>query len=341
MSVKFHTNKISTSKTDTVTLTQQSGIETLRRTQTQKSNRSTATFPDQPLISSCPLRYNVQLNQQLTSVQQAYRYLMNVERQLSHYYHAQEQEKSLPLIQQQANKLLSLLHQRSELSGGTVDRQLQVELTRRPKVDFTSNDIDNLLQQSTGETLLFSVSGTKNKMTAVKFAEQSTLKQRLLQLNKGLGRFGIHGQLRHDQTVFSVDESQWSLLNNHFSARGEGHGYPKEQFTQITLQLESAAEQHIQQIVANPTTAKNHLDEIQNLLDKITQQLRQLSTNKEKVHSRISGMSTFSQPGSALLAAQILTEKLSHADNNYSTLSQAISGQDNVHSATVKNLLCY
>lgn len=79
------------------------------------THRATPAFPEAALLSRRPLRYNVQLNQQLTAVQQADNYLSEAETQLLVLRH---QNGSTP------SGLSTLLHQRGQLSGGTIDLSL-------------------------------------------------------------------------------------------------------------------------------------------------------------------------------------------------------------------------
>lgn len=321
-------------------LRKQRAVAKVNHSRAQKSRQLITTFPDYPLISSTPLRYNVQLNQQLTSVQQVYDYLIKLKSQLFHLYSIIDQEKDLNLIQQQANTLFSLLLQRTTLSAGTVDRQLKVVLAGSAKVNFFSDEFDELLQQSAGETLLFSLAGQKEEMIGLKLLEKSLPKQRLLQLNKGLGLLGIHGRYNdRGQVVFTINESRWSRLNSHLKVKGEGHCYPQNEFVLVQLRPESALEQQIQHIISDPSGAKSYLDQIKASLHQITQQLHWLAIHKKNVGNRIKAMSTFPEAGTAILASHALFQQLSDDNISYSTLSQAISGQGNVRTATVKNLL--
>lgn len=51
-------------------------------------------FPESPFISSQPLRYNVQLNRQLTALQRAEGYLHTTERQVAQLQRALQQERA-------------------------------------------------------------------------------------------------------------------------------------------------------------------------------------------------------------------------------------------------------
>lgn len=66
-------------------------------------------FPESPFISSQPLRYNVQLNRQLTALQRAEGYLHTTERQVAQLQRALQQERAETEIKPLALKNLTLV----------------------------------------------------------------------------------------------------------------------------------------------------------------------------------------------------------------------------------------
>ncbi len=112
------------------------------------NTRHNASFPDAPLISAQPLRYNVQLNQQLTRVQQADHFLQATESQLLKVSHALSRRGERQQALAQTSALQSLLAQRQTLSGGSVNRQLQVTLEGKSQVEFSAARRAGAAQQS-------------------------------------------------------------------------------------------------------------------------------------------------------------------------------------------------
>ena len=78
---------------------------------------------------------------------------------------------------------------------------------------------------------------------------------------------------------------------------------------------------------------------LQNTLEHITTQRSQLRQKQDRVTSRINDMSTVYSPTQALETSRGLGEALGNSGGSYSSLSQALGAQANVHLATVKNLL--
>lgn len=298
-------------------------------------------FPESPLLSTRPVRYNIQLNQQLTSVQKADSYLSRIENQLLQLRHTINGSagRDSSAINEQANELSTLLSRREKLSGGTVDRQMNAVLEGSTKVKFSMRGVDAMLQNEESETLIFSLGGPKRELAAVHIEEDSSANQILRTLNLALGRFNVHGQMEKQQVVFSADEAQWPRLRDHLSARGEGHRYPEGQFFPVKLVAEPTLEDTVNEIVAAPATARKKAADFQQALDQVTLQRRMLTQHKENVNQRIEGMATFQDHGTALHAAELLKATIGSAGESYTLLLQVTAGQANIRSTTVKNLL--
>ncbi|OVZ78892.1 hypothetical protein [Yersinia kristensenii] len=311
------------------------GVEQSQQIKPLKPRVTPAAFPESGYLSTEPLRYNVQLNSQLTSLQQADHYLLATERQLSDLQQAISHNPKE--IKQQSLKLLSWLEQRGIVSGDTVDRQLNISLEESPKVNFSFKEANKLLLASEDETLLFSLSDVAHSVVAVKLSGQSSAKQKMLQLNKGLGRLGIHGKLDNDgQLAFQIDEKHWQRLSQHLIVRGEGSRYPADKFQSIELQAESILADKLKEIVGQPFMAKEYTEYLQQALTHITGELRQLNKFKNNARERVAGMAGIIQPNSAVFIAERLADKQLSDRPSYAALSH--SGQGYLHSAIVKNL---
>lgn len=307
--------------------------QTVSRVLPAAAPQSRSSFPESALLSRRPMRYNVQLNQQITSVQQADSYLAQTEAQL------------LKLRQSvarggdggaQAAALQKHLSRRTQLSGGTVDRQLRASLEQKSTVEFTLPGSEKLLSDPAGETLVFSLGGRQREMVAIALPEEATPRQTLTKLNVGLGRLGIHAsQTQGGQLLFSVDESRWERVSQQLSVRGENHHYPADAFTLLAPQAESASSDELLEIAAR--REREGQMKLQHSLDHVTTQRSKLRHHQERVSSRIGEMATAYDTRQALEASRHLGEVL--ARNSYGVLSQALGAQASVHLATVKNLL--
>lgn len=301
------------------------------------ARKAAAAFPDRPLISSEPLRYNVQLNQQLTAVQQADNFLLDTERKVLQLNHLITRRAAGSEIVSQAEILQKHLAKREQLSAGTVDRQLQLSLQSKPTVNFSLQDGAALLQNERPELLTFSLAGRQRSISAAEL-DGSSPQQNLLRLNQALGKWGIHGQLNGRQLNFQVGEQQWPEVGQHLSVQGGGERYPQGQFYPLKPQRESGLEETLQQLVRSPASAGGLLGSLELSLETVTRQRRHLQATRSQVQQRIDSMATFNNgPVSALEAAQDLSERLCKAD--FSAVSQALAGQANVRGARVRNVL--
>lgn len=310
-----------------------SSVQTRKIAQTPASRNP---FPEAALISTRPVRYNVQLNQQLTAVQQADSYLSDTETQLLLLRHA----GGSPDASDKAAGLQRLLEKRTQLSGGTVDRHFNVALQHNTQVNFSLPGCEKMLHNPGGETLVFSLGGAKRELTAVALPQEGSPRQVLMHLNVGLGRMGINAQQDLAGRVkFSVDESRWDRVSQQLSVRGEGHNFPSDSFTLLAAQPEEAQQESLAKIAGRPDNGReNHL-RVQNALELITSQRGKLRTHQDRVRSRIDDMATPYTPQQAQDTARALGNVLGKSAESFSGLTRALNAQANVHLATVKNLL--
>lgn len=294
------------------------------------------SFPEAALLSTRPLRYNVQLNQQLTAVQQAESYLSSTETYLLQLRHAAGKGKG----RQQAEVLQRLLANRTLLSGGTVDRQFTARLQSQTQVKFALPGSERVLNSPGGETLIFMLDGVKRELAAVALPEEGTPRKVLTYLNQGLGRMGIHADLsRNGQLSFSVDETRWESISQRLSVRGEGHNFPVDSFTVLTAQPEMAQQEALRQLVTHLDSGWESQRHFQRVLDHITTQRGMLKTHQDRIHSRIEEMATPYHAQQAQETARALGMVLEKSGRNFSSLNRSLSAQANIQMATVKNLL--
>lgn len=300
--------------------------------------RSAAAFPEAPLISSQPLRYNVRLNQQLTSVQQAESYLLATEQQVLALSHSITRRSGAAEVTRKAEQLQQLLADRPTLSGGTVNRQLQVSLAGESQITFSLRDGETLLQPAAAELLTFSLAGDKREISAAALPAGASPQETLLALNQALGKWGIHGRLTAQrQPAFEVDEQQWPRVSQQLSVQGGGTRYPQGQFVPLRLQAEPALEQEIAALIDKPARPERVLPALEAALNTLTQQRRELQRCRGAVAQRIDSMATFANSGSALASAQQLAERLQQG--SFQDVAQALGAQANVPPPRVRNVL--
>lgn len=340
MQVGLSTSSLQTSTSSPLTRGSIDAPQSVRNRGVADTTALPASFPESPLISARPLRYNVQLNQQLTAVQQADSFLSQTESQLLQLRHSAAHASARPdTLRQQAKGLLNLLDNRAQISGNTVDRHFNVTLEGKSQVNFTLPDSDKLLQGGEAETLVFSLGGNKREMAAVTLPKNGSERQVVMHLNQGLGRFGVHARQDGNGSVsFSVDESRWARVSSHLSVRGEDKRF-NTSFSALTPQVEPAIGDTLMQIAAQPERLRERGAEMLTALEQITFQRGKLRFQQERVRTRIEGMATPYEPQQALSVSQTLGEHLQNSGSQFSRLTQALSAQANVRLGTVKNLL--
>lgn len=292
------------------------------------------SFPESALLSRRPMRYNVQLNQQLTAVQQADSYLAKTETQLLQLRQSAARGDDLSA---HSSALQKHLARRSQLSGGTVDRHLSASLEQKTAVSFTLPGCEKLLHQPDGETLVFSLGGRQREMVAIALPEEATPRQTLTRLNVGLGRLGIHAtQASNGQLKFSVGEDRWERVSQQLTVRGEGGHFPADAFTLLAPQAESASSDEMQALTSR--WEREGQTKLHAALEHITTQRSRLRQQQDRVSARISDMETVFTPRQAQETSRALGEVLA-GSRGFGALSQALGAQANVRLATVKNLL--
>ncbi|MGT8858727.1 hypothetical protein [Enterobacter sp. 186315] len=333
MQVGLKTTSLTT--TPTPVRTMPGAASAVTRTGSAESvRRSSPLFPESALLSRRPLRYNVQLNQQLTSVQKAENYLSETENQLLTLRHQAMRGGS----ERPSAAVNTLLQQRNTLSGGTVDRNFNVTLQQKSQVSFTLPGMEKVLEQTPGETLVFALGGSKRELAAVAIPAQATPRQALMHLNVGLGRLGIHASLGSDGgAVFQVDEARWGQVSQHLSVRGEGQQFPADAFTLLAPQAETSREDEISQLSSQ--WERGASGKLQQTLEQITRERSKLHQHQERVSARIQDMATAYSPREALETSRALGDALANSGSQFGLLSKALSAQGNISLTTVKNLL--
>lgn len=290
----------------------------------QKLPATASEYPASPLITTRPQRYSVQLNDQLTTLQQAY--LGQLEQQLLDYRHSQRKGG-----QAQSTALMQMLDKRTALSGGAVDRQLQPVLQGEARVSFHSPELANLVHNPTPGTCMFSVSdGRQTQLSAVMLSEDDSAGQYQTRLTNALRRVGVQLHQQADGISFSTTEKQWPHIERTLSVRTDGD---KSAFMPLKTFAEPSEADRLAQSLQQGGAG------ISQTLESINQQRAQMAVQQEKARQLIDGMSRFPQTENAVQASENLGGVLDSANHNYQVLLQAVNGQARISSQTVRNLL--
>lgn len=290
-------------------------------------------YPASPLIALRPQRYSVQLNDQLTVLQQADSYLSQLEKSLLNQRYAnsaggQRGESSAALV--------DLLANRAQRSAGRVDRQLLPVLQGEAQVTFHAPELAALLAND-GEpvSLMFSVeAGHGRRLAAVSLDNPADTLNPVMQIKNALQRTGILPHYSEGRWTFATAEADWPQIQRSFlvaDAKGE-HA------RRLSLHANPASAEALSTALA--TGQRDALQNIvQSVLNQVGEQRQRLASAQEKARQRMDVMARFPEAQSAEHASAALGQTLAWACHHYDTLAQAVNGQANLSGLTVQNLL--
>lgn len=294
-------------------------------------------YPASPLITTRPQRYSVQLNDQLTTIQQADHYLGHLEQQLLDYRHATR--RGGQALQQKGTDLTAMLEKRTSLSSGSVDRQLRPVLQGQARVAFQSPGLAKIVQQNGTSSVMFSVSdGRQTQLSALAAGgDEQDSRQYAVMMSNALRRVGIQMHNDEGSLTFSTTEAQWPQIENTLSVRSDDGSAHNSGFVAVKTFAEPS---QADSLLHSLQQGGGHLhSEMQQTLDAINDQRSQMAVQQEKARQLIDGMSRFPQSESAIKASEALGGVLDNANHNYEVLAQAVKGQARISSMTVRSLL--
>ncbi|WP_253379830.1 flagellar hook-associated protein [unidentified bacterial endosymbiont] len=300
----------------------------------QKPSAVASDYPASPLIATRPQRYSVQLNDQITTLQQADGYLAQLEQQLMNYRHVAH--RGGQGAQQNARDITRMLELRVALAGQSVDRQLKPVLQGEARVMFHAPALAERMQNPSSGACMFSVSdGRRTLLSAVSVGDEVDAGQYNVMMGNALRRVGIQVHARQGSVTFSSAETSWPHIAQTLSVHEEG-ARPSA-FTPLTTFPEPSLADDVLQSVRQGTTRAG--DSLQKALDTIGEQRAQMAVQQEKARQLIDNMARFPQADSAIQASTTLGGVLDNANHNYHILAQAVKGQARISGQTVRSLL--
>lgn len=303
------------------------------RVQTIPKRAEREDYPASPLIALRPQRYSVQLNDQLTVIQQADSYLSRLENALLNQRYASSGGGKRPA---DGAALADLLANRAYLSAGRVDRQLLPVLQGEAQVTFHAPELAALLNgEEEPVSLMFSVeAGRGRRLAAVSLANPDDALNPAMQIKNALQRTGIMSRYSEGRWTFTTDEAGWPQLQRSLTV-ADAKG---EHARRLSLHATSAPAE-----VLRAALATEQLDGlkgmVQNVLNQVGEQRQLLASAQERARQRMDVMARFPEAQSAERASAALGQTLAWACHQYDTLVQALNGQANLPALTVQNLL--
>lgn len=293
-------------------------------------------YPASPLLSTRPQRYSVQLNDQLTTQQQADRYLASLEQKLLDYRQASRRETNG--VNPHADAIHRLLKQRPSLCGGAVDNQLNAVLQGEARVTFQSPQLADAIKSELPEALLFSVQqGRQTQLSAITVTDETDPRQYRTAMHNALRRVGVQVHEKFGDISFSSSEKQWPDIQKTLSVMGEGVRFPAGEIKTLAPESAPSLSDRLQKaLTGGGVQAQNT---VQQALGHISDQRQALASQQEKAHRLIDEMARFPDAQNAVQAASTLAGSLEEASHNYQLLVEAVNGHARFSSSTVQNLL--
>lgn len=290
---------------------------------------------------------NLQLNQQLSSMQSAESYLDQLSSRLRQLKLSLSRELSGAQggdregLQQAIRDVEQLLSDRASSTGGALDSSLRLRISEPARSSFSILGIENVaqVQEAGKETLLFSAGRSLNEPLAVVLDDGMSAEAIVAQFNSGLGQSGIRADLGQGGALrFSARESDWQDLRGQLTIQGEGKLAGKsrsvvqvQEEELVTFPAEASAEslKEMRRVLENVVAA----------LDRVGVVRDQLVQRKKEIREFLARQSEQSEGQWALELAGQVFNLMQQAPSSYAAVSQTVVAQANLSRSSVVSLL--
>jgi hypothetical protein len=292
--------------------------------------------------------FNIQLNQQLSSMQSADNYLGELATRLGQLKLSLSRELSgsqatdRQALTQHLKDVGDLLSRRSERSGNTLDAMLKLHLHEPVRSQFTLQGLESMdaIQRSGRESLIFSVGRTLSEPLAVVLDEGLSEQQILRRFNASLGQAGIRAELTTDgELKFSARESDWQQMRGQLKVRGEGKLFAAEHFTLVRSHEDELIEVAPAEALESQRELRRMLDSVVQALERVTSMREQLSQRQEEIRDFLLRQANQDEQQWAAEYANSVFNLMRQSGASYSTMTQAVVAQANISRYTVVSLL--
>lgn len=292
--------------------------------------------------------FNIQLNQQLSSMQSAESYLGELAGRLGQLKLSLGRELSSAQgvdrqgVKQQVREVNELLAQRSERSGQSLDATLKLRLHEPVRARFTLQGLESIadVQRAGRETLLFSGGRKLAEPAAVVLDEQMSEQQILRRFNASLGSAGIRAELEQGGALkFSAREQDWQQLKGQLAVQGEGKLFPKGQVTRLSSEEDQLIKLSDDAQVDNQRELRRMLDNVINSLDKISALREQLRHRQDEIREFLARQADQNEQQWAMDYAGSVFNLMRENGASYAQVTQTVVAQANLSRFTVVSLL--
>lgn len=292
--------------------------------------------------------FNLQLNQQLSSMQAADRYLGDLAEHLSSLKLNISRQLSAPLsnereaIAKGLQQVNGLLEERSKRTGQSLDANFNLRLSEPLRSRFSLPGLESVetIKRSGKETLVFTGGRALQEPLAVVLDEGMSDEQVLRNLNAGLGSAGIRAELDQQGALkFSMPEDDWQALKSQLRVKGEGKLFPANSPAPVKPQEEGL-------LGFDPASAQESARELRQLLDSVVAALdrigtlrQQLSQRQDDVREFLARQESQDEKQWALNFASAVFNVNGRKASSYSVVSQTVIAQAQLTRFAVVSLL--
>lgn len=233
--------------------------------------------------------FNLQLNQQLSSMQSAEGYLSDLSEQLSALKLSLSRQLSAPqspgereVVAQRLEQVNSLLAERSKRSGESLDANFKLRLNEPLRSRFSIQGFESLekIQSAGKETLLFAAGRAMPEPVAVVLDEGMSEEQILRRLNNSFGNVGIRADVDQDGALkFSMLEKDWQLFKEQLKIKGEGKLFPA-----VSNDVAATNEEGL--VGLSVALTRESFRELRQLLDSVVTALDRISNLRQHINLR-------------------------------------------------------
>lgn len=295
--------------------------------------------------------FNLQLNQQLSSMQATDRYLgdlaeqlssvkLSISRQLSSA--SNNEREAIARGVQQVNILLD---ERSKRTGQSLDANFNLRLNEPLRSRFSLPGLESIegIKRSGKETLVFTAGRALAEPLAVVFDEAMSDEQVLRNLNAGLGSAGIRAELDPQGALkFSMPENDWQAVKDQLIVKGEGKLFAAAS-AQVKPQEEGLLGFNPAQAQAQSQESARELrellDSVVAALDRIGTLRQQLSQRQEDVREFLARQESQDEKQWALNFASAVFNINGRKASSYSAVTQTVIAQAQLTRFAVVSLL--
>lgn len=292
--------------------------------------------------------FNLQLNQQLSSMQSAERYLamlserlaalkLDLSRQLG-----SPQRNDKESIERSVQQVNALLEQRAKLSGDTLDASFKLRLNEPLRSRFSLQGLESVdaVQRSGKETLLFSAGRHLPEPVAVALDDDMSDEQILRRFNATLGRAGLRAELDQDGALkFSAPEGDWQKLKGQLMVQGEGKLFAKGKYTRVPSHEDSLLGFPAELQQETQRELRLFLDAVVSALDRVGALRDQLNQRQADVREFLARQESRDEKQWALAFASAVFNPEGRAPTRYAAVSQTVVAQANLTRFAVVSLL--